>query len=212
MVSTARNLKGLGLCLALVLLAGAVSCTGFFRNPTLITLTVGPTTPSILEGSTKQMTATGTFDDNTTQTLTSNVDWSSDATDVATVSDSGLVKGITAGTATITAQSGTVSGSTTVTVTLANLTSITVNPSTGSVSGSGITKQYTATGHFSGASDQDITTQVTWSVDPSTAATISNSAPTQGQLTTSAVTSTTTVTVTATSGNVSGSATLTVSP
>ncbi len=48
---------------SLFCLTFGVGCRGFFVNPTLTTITVGPATPSVQQGSTLQMTATGTFDD-----------------------------------------------------------------------------------------------------------------------------------------------------
>ncbi|PYX62695.1 MAG: hypothetical protein DMG74_19860, partial [Acidobacteria bacterium] len=65
--------RKLYLCLVFIALLGmifAVGCRGFFVNPTLTTVTVGPSTPSIQQGKTLQMTATGTFDDGSTKTLT----------------------------------------------------------------------------------------------------------------------------------------------
>jgi uncharacterized protein YjdB len=190
----------------------AAGCTGFFVNPTLTSIDVRPTTPTIKEGNTRQMSATGTYDDGSTKDITGSVDWTSSDDTVATVTSGGLVKGISAGSADITAAKATVEGSTSVTVTFADLQSITVTPASISRSGAGQTVDYTATGHFSSGPDQDITEQVTWSVSPTAAANISNSSGSRGRLTTNAVTTTTDVTVTATSGNIQGSATLTLNP
>ena len=212
MSSARRKIQILLAFTTLAMLALAVGCRGFFTSPTLTTVTVGPATPTVQQGSTLQMTATGTFDDGSTKTLTKNVFWSTSDDTTASITQAGLVTAVRAGSATITAESGTVSGSTTVTITLANLQSITVSPSTDTVTGQGVLVNYMATGHFSNAGDQDITKAVTWSTNPSSAATISNSDPTQGQLTTQAVTQVTQVTVTATSGSISGQATLTINP
>jgi trimeric autotransporter adhesin len=195
----------------LSILAVTVACTGFFVDPTLTSLAVGPSTPSVQEGDTLQMASTGTYDDGSTKNLTSSSTWSSSDETIATVNSTGKVTGVSAGTTTIKASSGTVEGSTSLTVTVANLSSITVGPSNVSLT-SGGTQDYTATGHFSSGSDRDITEAVTWSVNPSTAADISNAAGTKGNLTAQSVTQTTTVTVTATSGSVTGTATLTINP
>jgi Bacterial Ig-like domain (group 2) len=184
----------------IALLVLAAGCTGFFVNPTLTSIDVRPTTPTVKEGNTRQMSATGTYDDGSTKDITGSVDWTTSDDTVATVTSGGLVKGISAGSADITAAKATVEGSTTVT------------PASISRSGAGQTVDYTATGHFSSGPDQDITEQVTWSVSPTAAANISNSSGTRGQLTTMAVTTATDVTVTATSGNIQGSATLTLNP
>ncbi len=74
----------------------------------------------LANGSTMQMTATANFTDGATLDITNGAVWSSSATGVATVSTTGQVKGVAAGSATITATvntaSGAVSGSFSVTV------------------------------------------------------------------------------------------------
>jgi Bacterial Ig-like domain (group 2) len=211
MPNTKRQLQLAAAFAALLLIAAAVGCNGFFVDPTLTTITVTPTTPSIQQGDSLQMVATGSYDDGSVKTITGSVTWSTADQTVASVNNSGRVTGVGAGSTTITASSANISGSTSVNITLANLTSITVSPSNVSIGG-GQTQQYTAMGHFTGSPDQDITTQVTWSASPSTAASISNTSGTQGLLTTMQVTQNTTVTVTATSGSVSGNTTMTVTP
>ena len=66
MSSTKRKLRLMGAFAALGMLALAVSCTGFFQNPTLTTITIDPPTPSISQGATEQLTATGTYQDGST--------------------------------------------------------------------------------------------------------------------------------------------------
>jgi 6-phosphogluconolactonase len=102
---------------------------------TSTTLTVTPATLSFLEvtpggagttpGGTIQFTATGIFTDGTRQDLTNSADWSSSNTAVATISNStgskGLATAIAIGTTTITAASGTASGSANLAVTLAGV-------------------------------------------------------------------------------------------
>src|ERR1700733_12125856 len=85
----------------LFLLALAVGCTGFFQNPTLSTIQIGPTTPTIDQAVTLQMSAVGTYSDGSTKTLTSGVFWSSDTPTVASINTSGLVDALSPGTATI---------------------------------------------------------------------------------------------------------------
>ncbi len=85
-------------------------------QPALVSIDVTPDAPSVATSATQQMTATGTYDDASTADITSIVTWSSGSTGVATVSSSGLVTGVSAGTATITATRGAVSGNEDVTV------------------------------------------------------------------------------------------------
>jgi len=193
---------------SLFCLAFGVGCRGFFVNPTLTTITVGPATPSVQQGSTLQMTATGTFDDGSKKTLTANVTWSTSDVATATVSSSGVVTGVAPGTATITATSGTVSGSTTVTITVANLVSIAVTPTNPSIK-QGATQQFTAIGTIQGGGTVDLTTSATWNSSNPTAATIDAN----GLATAQSVTVTQTTNITATSGSiVSTAAVLTVNP
>jgi len=101
---------------------------------------------------------------------------------------------------------GGVSGSTTLTVTAAILSTITVTPTTPSIA-NGTTRQFTATGTYSDSTTQDLTTQVAWSSSSPGVATISNASGSKG-LATSVAAGTTIIT--ATLGSVSGNTTLTV--
>ena len=97
-----------------------VSLTGT-GGPGLVSIAVTPANPSISVGGTEQFTATGTYSDSSTQNLTTTATWSSLATSVATISNTSGSQGLATptgiGTATIEATSGTISGSTTLTVT-----------------------------------------------------------------------------------------------
>ena len=85
---------------------------------------------------------------------------------VATISNAagsnGLATSVSAGSTTITAASGSISGSTTLTVTPATLVSIEVTPANPSIA-KGTSKQFTATGTYSDNTTQNLTTAVTWS-------------------------------------------------
>ena len=67
-------------------------------------------------GATQQFTATGTYSDGSTQNLSNRVTWTSSNTAVATINTNGLATGVSAGTATISATLGSVSGNATLTV------------------------------------------------------------------------------------------------
>jgi acid phosphatase type 7 len=81
-------------------------------GPTLKSVTVTPSSASIAVGGTVQLTATAS-----PPKAASSFTWSTSNAAVATVSASGLVTGVAAGTATIRASSGGVIGTSTVTVT-----------------------------------------------------------------------------------------------
>lgn len=168
----------------------------------LVSIEITPINPSIAKGTTKQLSATGVFSDGTTQDLTAQVTWSSSNTGLAIIDSAGLATAVNTGSDTILAASGSISGSTTLTVTAATLTSISITPINPSIA-KGTTKQFTATGTFSDGTTQDLTTQATWSSSNTGVATINNNG-----LATSVATGSSTVT--ATSGTIAESTTLTV--
>jgi Bacterial Ig-like domain (group 2) len=171
MPSTKKKLQLLSASAALLLLAGLVGCTGFFQNPVLTTLTVGPQAPNIQQGSTLQMSATGTYDDGSTKTLTSGVFWSSSDDTIATISTGGKVTAGSAGTATITASSGAVSGTSTVTVSLNNVIGLTLSPTQVTIT-RGSTGTISALATVSGMSGTvDVSATTTWTITDSTGAT-----------------------------------------
>jgi hypothetical protein len=164
----------------LVALAFGVSCRGFFPKPTLQSVAVGPATPTIQTGTTnntKQMQAVGTYDDGVRPD--SKVTWSIadvTGTDVATVSAGGLVTAKNQGTASVTATSTeivTLSGSTTVTVTVPCIQSIAVTPDKPTVT-HGNSLQFIATATTC-TGPVVITDFATWTSSDTTKATIDSS-------------------------------------
>jgi plastocyanin len=81
-------------------------------------LAVTAPSTAITTQQTVQLSATARLSDGTSNSAP-NVIWTTSAASVATVSGSGLVSGVSAGTAVITATTGTVSGTATITVSLA---------------------------------------------------------------------------------------------
>src|SRR5258708_4933940 len=77
----------------------------------LLYIAVTPQSQTIVKGRTRQFTATGTYSDNSTRDLTTQVTWISSDTSRATISATGLATGIDFGSATITAASGSIFGS-----------------------------------------------------------------------------------------------------
>jgi uncharacterized protein YjdB len=157
---------------------------------------------------TLQMTATGTYEDGTTKTITASATWSTSDGTIATVNNTGVVAGVSPGSASISASSGAVSGSTNVTITLSGLVSIQVTPTNASIS-SAQTQQFKAMGKLQDGQQEDITTAVSWNSSRPNVATIDAT----GLATAETVNLTSTTQVTATSGNVvSNVANLTVTP
>jgi hypothetical protein len=91
---------------------------------TLVSIDVWPATPSVVVGFSQQFTATGHYNNGSTQDLTNVVAWVSSDISVATISNAagsnGLATGVGAGPTTISASSGSTSGSATLTVTAAS--------------------------------------------------------------------------------------------
>jgi trimeric autotransporter adhesin len=172
MLNSRRKVQACLSFTVLFLLALALGCNGFFVDPVLQTITVTPPTPGILVGQTQQMTATGTYDDGSTKTITGSVSWSTTDASVATVTTSGgLVTGVSSGTASIQATSATISGSTSVTVSLSGVTSITVTPSSQSVSASSGTAFCLQALATTSGGQVDISSTATWAfTDPNGAA------------------------------------------
>jgi hypothetical protein len=178
---------------------------------TLVSLAVTPANPSIAAGQRQQFTATGTYGDGSHQNLSSTATWTSSATSVASISGGGggitlgtpgVAIAVAAGSTTIQATSGSISGSTTLTVTAPVLVSIAVTPANPSIA-AGQQQQFTATGNYSDGSHQNLTSTATWSSSVPSVATVSAGLATgiaQGS-----------TTIQATSGSISGSTTLIVS-
>jgi len=168
----------------------------------LISITLSPATVSIAAGTQQQFTATGNFDDGSTQVLSS-AQWSSSAISVLTVDANGLGLAVGTGASIVTVVSGTVSATASVTVTSATVVSLTIAPRNPAMP-AGAVKQFSATGTFSDNSTQDITQSVLWSSSSGAIASINN----VGLVTSKATGSTT---ITAVWGTVTQSTTLTVS-
>jgi len=163
---------------ALATLALAVSCRGFFVNPTLSSLAIGPTTLPLSTGQSYQMIATGTFNDGSTSNVTSKCVWSSSDSSVATVgTNTGLVTAsktaTTIGTTQISASDGAITSTTNATITVCPaVTSLTISASPTSQVPSG-TITFSASANVSGQNGVDVSTIVTWTVGNTSVLTIS---------------------------------------
>lgn len=186
-------------------------------SATLQSIQVEPTSVVLPKGGfERQLKATGVFSDDTTNDITTQVLWVSSDETVATVSNAAGSKGLatssanTAGTTNVTAKFGsTTSAAVVITVNADTLTGIGVTPA-GSTIALGQSKQFTATGTFSGATPPlDITQQVTWTSSAESIATISNAEGSQGLAVSQSVGGP--VTISAELNTVVGSTPLTVS-
>lgn len=169
--------------------------------PTLSSIAVTPANASIAKGLTQQYTATGTYSDGSTQNITGAVTWVSAVPATASITTGGLVSTLAVGTSTIVATQGSISGSVVLTVTAPILVSMAVTPGTASFA-LGQNQQFTATGTYSDATTQNLTTAVAW--------TSSNPAVGVSAVGVATATATGASTITATQSGISGSASLTV--
>jgi Bacterial Ig-like domain (group 2) len=224
MSSANHKLRLIGALAVLATLVLAVSCRGFFTNPTVSSITIDPPNPTVSVSLTRQLTAAGTDSNGNPLTLTggtsctgTTVCWSSDTPSVATVSVGGLLTGVAPGTSTISAASGTASATTTATITLDNVTSVVLGPS--GITSFSIAQSTTATGSdcltataTAGGQQINVTTSVTWTAANTSLLTVQNGVDPMC-VTSLAMSGTTTVFATYISGNntiISNSVTVTV--
>ena len=152
-----------------------------------VSLAVTPKSASIPMGLTQQLEADAVLNTGQTVRVTtdSHLTWTSSDAAIATVDAAGLVKGVTQGTVTITAEGinndgSRVSDTAIITVTDAIATALTVTPKTKALA-KGLTQSYKAEVLMSTGQVIDVTAnaQLTWSSSNTTIATISNSAGSQ---------------------------------
>ncbi len=143
-------------------------------------IVINPPSATLAPASTEQCTATATYDDGTSQNVSTVVTWSSSDSSVATVTGYGQATGQSSGLATITASLGAFSGTANVLVESSALKSITVTPQFAS-DPQQIVDSFTAIGYFVDGSSQDLTAAVIWTSSNSSVATISDAAGTRGQ-------------------------------
>jgi hypothetical protein len=150
MSSAKQKLRLTGALAALATLALAVSCRGFFMNPTLTSIAISPTAPTVEETKTLQLQAFGTYDDGTRAQVKSGVSWSSDTTNVATIDpNTGILTGVTTGTATITASAQALSSTATATVFIV-IDSISISPTTANITTTTGSANFTVSGTSNG--------------------------------------------------------------
>jgi uncharacterized protein YjdB len=183
--------------------SAAITVTGG-TSPSLTSIALLPASPSIPINTTQQLTATGSYSDGSSRDLTNLVTWSSSTIASATVDATGLVSGVAAGSATITATLGSVSKVTSVTVTAPTITSISVTPDDLTLA-IGIAQQFTASANYSDGSVQDLVGGVTWTSSTTSVATIDNNGL-------ALILAAGTTNITATVGSFTDSTTITVVP
>jgi uncharacterized protein YjlB len=113
-------------------------------------------------GASQQFTAIGTYSNGASADISSQVNWLSSNTQVATIYANGLATGIAAGSAGITATLGGVTSPAT-TLAVQPLSSIAISPASPNNLAVGATEHFIAVGTYADGSLMDITSQVIWS-------------------------------------------------
>jgi trimeric autotransporter adhesin len=183
----------------LFLFAVVVGCNGFFVDPVLTSIAVGPTA-TINQGATVQESAVGTYNDGSTKTLGSGVQWSSSDSTAASVTSSGLVTGASPGSATITAAFQTTSGTSSITVSLGNVTALKITPQSGATQVNVPSLPFFAFATVAGDNTPvDVSPTATWTTSSQTVTINVPSATGQGTTFTDTVSESVTITATYTS-------------
>lgn len=173
-------------------------------------LSISPADVALAVGEGQQFTAEGIFSDGSHQPMTSQVTWASADTAVAAFSnvagEQGLLTAEGEGQTPVQATWYAASSTARVTVFSHHLVSISITPANPTVA-NGATALLTATGHFNDGSTSVITTQVTWSSDNTSVATVDNASPYQGRVTAKAASGSTTIR--ATVGGIEGTTVVT---
>ena len=141
----------------------------------LESITVTPSSASIVNGTTQQFTATGTFIDNSTMDISSLVAWGTTNPAVAVVDAAGLATAKGSGTVTISASYqgiGSISsgGNATLTVT-PSLVSIDLSPGSVSIA-NGLTYPFSATANYDNGYTVDVTALADWDSNNTAVATV----------------------------------------
>ena len=173
---TAKNIGTTNISAAFESVNASSPLTVDASNLSSITIQVAS---SIAQGTKTAITATGHFNNGSTNNLTSLVTWSSSDTTVAKFISVNQLSGLQPGGVTITATLGSVSASVPFNVTNATIKSITVTPVNQTIP-IGWHQQFTATGIFSDSSTQDISTSVQWSSANSSVAAFGTSGSSTG--------------------------------
>ena len=192
-------------CLSLFSGCGAGSLGPGVAGPSrsLVSIAITPANAALLLGALQHFTATGTYSDHSSEDITDSVTWSSSDISVASIAGGGLATALTLGSVTISATSGSVTGSTTVNVQSAVLSSITVRPVNKKIAPF-TSQQFQAIGTYTDGSTHNVTGQVSWTSSNTAVATIGGSGRAKALIPGP-------TTITATLGSISGSSTLDVS-
>jgi hypothetical protein len=170
-------------------MGGTASCTALVTvaeaDAAVSSITLTPASLNIPLGNTRAFSASATYSNGSSITVTNQAEWTSSNPTVATLSNVGATKGqlstFAEGTTVITASFGGKSTTALVTVTAAVLVSIAVTPTVASIA-KGRILDFVATGTYSNNTTSNITQMVNWSSSDLVVASIGNTTATKGML------------------------------
>jgi hypothetical protein len=145
---------------------------------TLSRISLTPSSVSFPKGLSQKFKATGVYTDGTSTDLSNLASWRSSNTTNCTVAAGGLATGVRAGTATISATYGGKTGSASVTVNTATLSSVTVT--TGATLPAGTTQQLTLSARYSNSVSYDVTNLATFRSATTSVASVTTTGTTRG--------------------------------
>ena len=169
---------------------------------TLLSLSVTPQAPVVQVGATRQLAALASYSDGKVVDVSANASFVSTAPAIAASSASGLVTGLTTGSAPVNASFGGKSASTTVTVPALTMTALRVTPATSTITVGGV-QQFLAIATYSDNSTAFVTSTAQWSSASTATATIDAAGLATGKAIGTSL-------ITAVSGALSANANLTV--
>jgi hypothetical protein len=145
-------------------------------------IAVTPANPTTVLGLPVAFVATAILSNNATLVVTDNASWVSSDDTVATVTAAGIAAPVKAGSTTMTATYLGKSGTSTLTVSPATLSSLAITPNPISLA-KGASQQLTATGIYSDTTARDLTNVATWLSSTATVVAVSNANGSRGLLT-----------------------------
>jgi hypothetical protein len=174
-LATGLNIGGTNISATLLGVTATTKLT--VSDAVLKKITISPSNETIANGTWLQYIAMGEYGDGTLRDITSKVTWSSSDAKIAIIYNAATNKGFTKamgiGKVEIKATLEDKSVTTSLTVSAALLTKITIDPANG-VAAKGTSLQFKAQGSYSDGSTQDLTKEVTWNSDKAPVAIISN--------------------------------------
>ncbi|MUL05841.1 hypothetical protein GNP64_07400 [Aliivibrio fischeri] len=137
-------------------------------------ITLGVSDLKIAKGGYQAFVAIGFYSDDSSENISDEVFWSSTFSEIATITEIGIAKGLDVGITSIKAiKDGIISNELSLTVTAAGLESIQITPAVVSLA-KGNSQQYTAMGFYSDETSRELTQEVSWHSRDTSIATISD--------------------------------------